>query len=84
MRRGGLAGRVTRIEETGAGECQVCHLRAPHGACFMEQGDGVYRDHTGRELPDGPDEWTCSGCGRTYCRPRVVIQVVGRAKSRCD
>jgi hypothetical protein len=45
----------------------------------MQQADGTFRDHTGREMPDGPDKWTCSGCRRTYCRsPRVVIEVVGR------
>ena len=79
----GLTARIARLEATGAGEC-VCHGRAPHGGCFMEQVDGVYRDHTGRVLPVGPDDWTCSGCGRSYRRPRVVIQVVGRAESRRD
>lgn len=81
MKRGGLAGRVARLENTGAGECQICHGLAPHGGFFMQQADGTFRDHTGRELPDGPDEWTCSGCGRTYlCGPRVVIEVIGRSQ----
>ena len=71
---------MARLEDTEAGECQTCHGRAPHGGFFMQQADGTFRDHTGREMPDGPDEWTCSGCGRTYCRsPRVVIEVVGRS-----
>ena len=84
MHRGSLQARVTRLEATGAGECQTCHGRAPHGGFFMQRADGAYRDHSGRELPDGPDEWTCSGCGRSYRRPRVVIQVVGPAKTRPD
>jgi hypothetical protein len=79
MKRGGLAARLSQLEDNGAGECHLCHGRAPHGGCFIQQADGVYRDHTGREMPDGPDEWTCSGCGRTYRRPRVVIQVIGRS-----
>ena len=79
MKRGGLAARLSQLEDNGAGECHLCHGRAPHGGCFMQQAGGVYRDHTGREMPDGPDEWTCSGCGRTYRRPRVVIQVIGRS-----
>ena len=84
-RGGGLPSRVSRLEDVaGMGECQECHGHAPHGGCFMQQADGVYRDHTGRVLPDGPDEWTCSECGRTYRRPRVVIHVVGRATGRCD
>ena len=79
MKRGGLAARLSQLEDNGAGECHLCHGRAPHGGCFIQQADGVYRDHTGREMPDGPDGWTCSGCGRTYRRPRVVIQVIGRS-----
>ena len=79
MKRGGLAARLSQLEDNGAGECHLCHGRAPHGGCFIQQADGVCRDHTGREIPDGPDEWTCSGCGRTYRRPRVVIQVIGRS-----
>lgn len=82
MKRGGLTARVARLEDTGAGECQVCHGRAPHGGCLVQQADGVYRDHTGRELPDGPGEWTCSGSGRTHPRPRAIIHVVGRSDER--
>jgi hypothetical protein len=82
MKRGGLAGRVAKQEDSGAGECQACRGRAPHGGCFMQQADGTFRDHTGRKMPDGPDEWTCPICMRTYSRPRVVIHVVGRRDER--
>ena len=43
---------------TKARERHECHGRAPHGGCFMQQADGVFRDYTGRELPDGPDDWS--------------------------
>jgi hypothetical protein len=78
MKRGALAARLTRLEGTGAGECQLCHGHAGPPCVFMQRADGVCRDHNGRELPDGPDEWTCTGCGRAYVRPRVVICVEGR------
>ena len=80
MKRGSLPTRVSRLEATGAGDCPVCQGHSGHGGFFVEQADGVCRDHNGRALPDGPDEWSCAGCGRTYERPVVVICVVGRSK----
>jgi hypothetical protein len=82
MPYGGLSARVSRLESKGIGECQACQGRAGAASVFVDRGDGVCRDVDGRVAPTGPDEWTCSVCGSTYCRPRVVIQVVGRAKTR--
>ena len=33
MKRGGLAARLSQLEDNGAGECHLCHGRAPHGGC---------------------------------------------------
>lgn len=78
LKRGSLEARVSRLEGTEAAACRVCRGHAGHGGFFIDRGDGVCRDHNGRALPDGPDEWTCIGCGRTYERPRVIFHVIGR------
>ena len=77
----GLSARVARLENICGAECPVCHGCAGASHVFIDRGDGVCRDANGRALPDGPDVWTCAGCGSAYVRPRVVIWVVGRSKS---
>ena len=77
MKRGALEMRVSRLENTGAAECQVCHGRAGASAIFIDRGDGVCRDADGRVVPNGPAVWTCDGCGTTYERPRILISVEG-------
>ena len=79
MKRGGLLGRVARLEDTGAGECQVCHGRGGPTSFYMDRGDGVCRDKDGRVMSDADLDWTCPACRRHYTSRRVVIQVIGHS-----
>jgi len=51
---------------------------------YVEGEDGIRRDAHGRPMPAGVPAWMCAGCGRTYARTPIVIQVIGHSKSLRD
>jgi hypothetical protein len=81
MNRGSLQARVTRLEGTEAGVCQVCQGRSGPIGVYVEGEDGIRREADGRPMPAGDPGWTCAGCGRYYARTPIVILVEGRSKS---
>ena len=84
MKRGSLEARVSRLEGTQAGVCDVCEGRSGPIGVYVEGEDGIRRDSDGRPMPAGVPAWTCAGCGRTYARTPIVICVEGRSKSLRD
>ena len=84
MKRGSLEARVSRLEGTQAGVCNVCEGRSGPIGVYVEGEDGIRRDSDGRPMPAGDPAWTCAGCGRSYPRTPIVIQVIGHSKSLRD
>ena len=83
MNRGSLQARVTRLEGTEAGVCQVCQGRSDPIGVYVEGEDGIRRASDGWPMPVGDPGFTCHGCGVYYPRRPIIIKVEGKSMSLC-